>query len=572
MTSPPTMADPSTTYVFIVGNNAEWDEDRAEMGDKQMHHCFQQFGISSPNNMIFIKDDDCTKDNCERELQKMLQRTKPNDTLVFHYGGHGIKKGFCTKGKTWRYCAAINLIEKQFRGDKVWCLIDCCFSGAFDHHIPPETAKSWLCLMSSDASIEAGEEWSMTDCFSKAMRGRLLRQREDISSSNGGKRLSSKSRDVLTTQNMVEIMADHHAIIKNDCLQATLYGKGIDPTAPFPFRIPDEKMSKNDDNIIGVTALFVSSLFVGKPDVGIKEADNAVPVDAIKWKRMIGLSKGDRIYAKWHGGSPPTSLVACPYLLPAWYHATLISDVDWSNAAQTVEVEFQQEGHCWNSVVSFHHDVVPASYVEISFQDYCKAHKKLAEYGRYLDATVKPGTKVWAFYENDGKVYTAYIQQENDREWQHVKNRIMTRAMYLPYYGPFLWAEWEGEDDWTLLPKSHCIVQTSETQAKPTIHELRQQARQPTDHTMTAKQAMVKGMETMGKKLVLEPRQVLGYWNGKWYDAVVSKKVPPVKVLAEHLHFENISGNYYCVQWKKDETLCILPERLVRSIEENPAN
>jgi len=415
--------------------------------------------------------------------------------------------------------------------------------------------------MSSDASIEAGEEWTMTDCFCKAMRGRLLRQRTTANDDSS----KSKEIDFLTIQDVVEIMADHHAIIKNDCLQSTLHGTAIDPTAPFPYRIPDDIMTKAKPSadIIGVTALFVSSLFTGRPDiVGVKEVDNAVPVDAIKWKRLVSLTKGDRIYAKWSGGSPPTTL-DCPYLLPSWYHATIVSDVYWDHS-ETVEVEFQHDGHRWTRVVSYQHDILPASYVEITFTDYCKAHKKLAQYGRYLDATIKPGTKLYALYLDDGVVYTAYIQQDNDREWQHIKNRVMNRAQYLAYYGPFLWGEWEGEDDWTLLPKCHCIIQ-EEGQPKPTIQELRQQARQTTDPTLTAKQAMLKSMETMGKQLVRQSqRQVSGYWEDTWYDAVTTDKVPPLNILVQHLHFENINGEYYCVQWKKDGSLSLLPERLVR--------
>jgi hypothetical protein len=78
--------------------------------------------------------------------------------------------------------------------------------------------------MSSSHPVEAGEDWCMTDTFARAMKGQYRKIYPQL----------------LQTQDMVELMEDHHSIIKDDWMQATLTGSAaaIDPVAPFPFKYP----------------------------------------------------------------------------------------------------------------------------------------------------------------------------------------------------------------------------------------------------------------------------------------------------------------------------------------------
>ena len=66
---------------------------------------------------MYIKDDDCTKTNCQNKLELFLQQQQQRSeqqqpttaaatataatTFVFYYGGHGTTNGFATIGGTW---------------------------------------------------------------------------------------------------------------------------------------------------------------------------------------------------------------------------------------------------------------------------------------------------------------------------------------------------------------------------------------------------------------------------------------------------------------------------------------
>lgn len=551
---------PKSTLVFIVGHCAEFEEGRTETGDKQLEACFQLYGARS---VVFVKDDECSRENCQLQLQRLLQTSsRKGDTLVFYYGGHGTKKAFKTIGQHWSYSDTVNTIEQCFRGDKVWCLIDCCYSGCFSNCISPVTNKSWLCVTSTEATTSAGEEWCMTDTFSKAMRG-LYRKPKKTSNAAAA---TSNSDDQLLTQDVVELMEDHHAILKNDWMQATLTGTLIDPTAPFPFLISkDIQMMKprtEPSGILGLGAHFITSVFLGTPSsasaTNVKQRDDKgkAPkefVDNLLWARQLGLQKGDKVYCKWRGGSPQPG---SPYLFPLYLPATLLSD----GSQQEVMVEFDYQEQRWTATVEFRTHVVPATYVWMVFDDYLRAHRILTKHGRYLDATVPPGIKVWALFEDDDVVYTGTVLDYHETDW----HKVEIRDHYEHCTGPFLWLEWKDEDgNNDIIPKNHCIIVSSKSR-KPTLEELRRQASEERP-ALSARDAVLRHMETMGKHLVLEsPQNVTCLWDGEWHPARTCETMPLCSILRQHLHFENCKGNYYCVYWTKEDTYSLVPEKLIR--------
>jgi hypothetical protein len=61
---------------------------------------------------MYIKDEDCTKTNCQNKLEIFLNKQRSEQqqqqqqpttatTFVFYYGGHGTTNGFATIGGTW---------------------------------------------------------------------------------------------------------------------------------------------------------------------------------------------------------------------------------------------------------------------------------------------------------------------------------------------------------------------------------------------------------------------------------------------------------------------------------------
>ena len=573
---------PQSTIVFIVGNCAEYEEGRAATGDEQLFDCFQSSSLYGARTVVFVKDDDCTKANCQEQFKEFLQTSsKPGDTLVFFYGGHGTKKGFRTQNReTWQYKDAIHMMETLFQGNQIWCLIDCCYAGCFANHIntrdDKSDDKSWLCLMSTEGTVEAGDEWCMTNTWCNAMKG----QYEGNGNDGNGNDIS--------TQDVVELMEDHHAILKNDWMQATLIigSSHIDPMAPFPFKIPKQNLpsvptTTTTAGMFGLATLFVSSLFIGIPSsVKTRSTNNqqqqqaatvaTTVVDPIKWKRLVGLQKGDKVFCKWHGGSPPK--YGAPYLFPLYYPATILSDTTTTTTTtnnsssaeddRMIEVQFHHLDWRWKATVSFYHHILPASYLWMVFDDYFRAHTILTKHGRYLDATVLPGTKVWTLFEDDDVVYTGTVLDLAHIDW----HKVDITDYYLSYSGPFLWIEWDGEDEWTIVPRSHCVVIVdSAARKKPTLIEL-QHRQQPTRSFLTTQQAILQHLESMGKHLILQGQMVVSclWGDGKWHEAVTCNTMPSPKVLREHLQFENCQGNYYCVRWKEDNTYSLIPEKLVK--------
>ena len=537
---------PKSTLVIIVGHCAEFEEGRAESGDKQLEACFQLYGAK---RVVFLKDDDCSKDNCQFQLQQLFHTSsRKGDTLVCYYGGHGTKKGFSTIGQKWSYSDVVSTIEQYFRGDKVWCLVDCCYSGCFSHHISPTTTKSWLSAMSTEATVSAGEAWCMTDTFSKAMKG-LYRKPDNASSAAA----STTDRDgQLLTQDVVELMEDHHAVLKNDWMQATLSGTLIDPTAPFPFLISKDALRTERSGTLGWVSRFLT-MKLGDSSYNGKDKDPPAIVDSLLWARQVGLQKGDKVYCKWRGGSPRPG---APYLFPLYFPATLLSDA----SQKEVEVEFDYQEQRWTAAVEFRTHVVPASYLWMVFDDYLSAHRILTQHGRYLDATVPPGTKVWALFEDDDVVYTGTVLDYHETDWHEAE----INDHYEHCTGPFLWLEWKDEDgNNNIIPKAHCVIM-SPTSRKPTLEELRRQASEEAP-AISARDAVLRHMETMGKHLVLEAAQnVTCLWDGEWHPARTCEKMPLCSILRQHLHFENCNGNYYCVYWTKEDTHSLLPEKLIR--------
>lgn len=72
-----------------------------------------------------------TSENLEKRLKAIVQVAKPEDTIIFHFSGHGDSKGYlCLYGEElYSYIRLCNLLNKA-KTDNVFCFIDACFSGS----------------------------------------------------------------------------------------------------------------------------------------------------------------------------------------------------------------------------------------------------------------------------------------------------------------------------------------------------------------------------------------------------------------------------------------------------------
>jgi hypothetical protein len=569
---------PESTLVLIVGHCAEFEKGRTELGDRQLYDCFcHHYGA---RQVVFLRDGECTRKNCQRQLQNLLdESSRTGDTFVFYYGGHGTKQGFETIHGIWLYQDVIQTIQQYFRGNQIWCLIDCCYSGCFVHPLLSTRneltnhnnhPKSWLCLMSTEESVTAGEEWCMTATFSNAMKGRYPNPNP----------IYEKTAPLLI-QDVVELMEDHHAILKNDWLQATLIGTDIDPMSPFPFIICSQLMTntiskkKSSSSFSSKIRAFIeefttSLLRIGKYPINnnlsllvteqtIHENWEDPVVDSRLWKRQVALQKGTPIYCKWKGGIVPQ----LGYLFPLYYPATLMSDRTTLDGTfnTNVEIEFNYRNVRWDATVDFCTHVVPVSYIWMVMEDYLQAHRTLFRQGRYLDLTIPPGTKVWALYHDDNVVYTGKILHNHEIPW----HKVHVHKFYDGIPGPYLWLEWDNEGgNWDIIPKHHCRIIQQQSSSSPTVRDLRQQ-KSNFDVQPSPAQAILAQMESMGKSLLLEsPKSVKCLWDGQWYPARTCQEMPSWKTLWEHLQFENCRGAYYYVYWVEEDSYSLMPESLIQ--------
>ena len=293
---------PLSMWVFLVGNCAEYPDYRSKYGDERMYYAFLDCGIP-PSQVVWLKDGDhCTRLNCQRQFQRLLRRTKAGDTLVFYYGGHGLPDSFETNEESWLHRDIVQCIEQNFRGNKVWMLIDCCHAGAFVKSLPNGvrdnkvdsattttttattndsmknrigcngTRISYLCIMAVPDSLEAGPEWTFTGVFIDGMVGTFSDKVDDSDADDDEER---GSRRVLSTNTVLTMMADQCAYVKHNQVLVFLSPNdnprggtvGIDPMAPFPFVSTPGSASKIQRSTFWnswfprVVGLFLSTLF-----------------------------------------------------------------------------------------------------------------------------------------------------------------------------------------------------------------------------------------------------------------------------------------------------------------------
>ena len=106
----------------------EWPENRIAQGDTGIYNEYINLGVPI-DQCMYIKDDDCTKTNCQNKLEIFLQQQQQQQrseqqqptttavatTFVFYYGGHGTTNGFATIGGTWTCkftCSSVLVSEK----------------------------------------------------------------------------------------------------------------------------------------------------------------------------------------------------------------------------------------------------------------------------------------------------------------------------------------------------------------------------------------------------------------------------------------------------------------------------
>lgn len=134
-------------------------------------------------NLAFLRDEEATREASLKALDRALASSKPGETLIFYYCGHG---GRADGGSVvYPYdvggggpVSAKELgsrIAAGFRGRLVVLLADCCYSGGLSEaaDIIEASGKGALVMASVVSSSVSTGAWTFTDALVDIFRGKI---------------------------------------------------------------------------------------------------------------------------------------------------------------------------------------------------------------------------------------------------------------------------------------------------------------------------------------------------------------------------------------------------------------
>ena len=204
--------------------------------------------------MVLVADADATAPYTHQQLVRLLERMQQHDgeaaTFVLYFGGHGLPglfgmseeeeeedvttaagnktaAGRNSSNNFYAFSDLVVTLERYLRPqDRVWMLIDCCYSGNFVEalaHREDWKASGYCVLMSTAPNRSAGGAWTLTESWIRAM--------EEEGSDDG------EGAVLTTTEQVLCRMRDEMERVKKDSMRVLMIGEAIRLDAPFPFRI-----------------------------------------------------------------------------------------------------------------------------------------------------------------------------------------------------------------------------------------------------------------------------------------------------------------------------------------------
>lgn len=181
-----TSIDPANTYIFMAGvlnwqspSLASFSERNRK--DEELYNLLLKAGVPEQNT-VYLKDKEATLSTMTTKLTEILSRTNSRSYFIFYYAGHGVRGGngpVCfanydyegAKNNGFEVTTLSKVINNYFKGNQVWLLADCCFSGALidEGKKIGATGKLVITFTSSSSSNISTGNWTFTqtliDCF-----------------------------------------------------------------------------------------------------------------------------------------------------------------------------------------------------------------------------------------------------------------------------------------------------------------------------------------------------------------------------------------------------------------------
>lgn len=182
---------PQRTWVFAVGL-LEWQHGKLYPSfpdavpnrcDRRLVELLKAAGVPA-EHVVYLEDHQGTKRRIQRELLAQLLKSQPGDWLIFYFAGHGARDTDTHRtyfvnydaGESWAshwpVSSIFSDIEKNFRGDRVVMMADCCHSGAlYDEARRGKSKLSYACLTSAYSHNSSTGAWTFTEALLKGWGG-----------------------------------------------------------------------------------------------------------------------------------------------------------------------------------------------------------------------------------------------------------------------------------------------------------------------------------------------------------------------------------------------------------------
>jgi hypothetical protein len=145
--------------------------------DGKLADFFIDKGISKEMVKLLL-DKHATVKHTQKEFTQFMKDSKPGELLIAYISGHGCPGQFCCYDGELDWAWFFDTIEKDFKGQRVLLMSDCCFSAG-----PVELAKkrkskiAYACL-SSTAHQVAGSGWRFCQCLMRGFAGNPVVDRD----------------------------------------------------------------------------------------------------------------------------------------------------------------------------------------------------------------------------------------------------------------------------------------------------------------------------------------------------------------------------------------------------------
>lgn len=180
--------EPQRTWAFVVGL-LEWKDSESfesfpkkNRRDETLLTLLKKRGVPA-SQTVYLQDKAATTAAIKSEFVKMLERTRPGDTIFVYYEGHGYKdqdeKAFFASYDTddetnpgWLMSSVPDAIERYFKGDRAIIALDNCYSGSMVAAVKSRKRRvSYAVMASSSASQVSTGNWTFTEALISAFGG-----------------------------------------------------------------------------------------------------------------------------------------------------------------------------------------------------------------------------------------------------------------------------------------------------------------------------------------------------------------------------------------------------------------